>query len=103
MNAPDDVTLVGFAELSATVVRARLLAAHERFWDVDTRPLHHPVWFDHLALATGARVVKAVARPGNTAAVAFHTALGASAHLSRDHSGPGQDRLVLTRPLRSAG
>ena len=46
MSAPDDVTLVGFAELSATVVRARLLAAHERFWDVDTRPLHHPVWFD---------------------------------------------------------
>jgi GNAT superfamily N-acetyltransferase len=46
VTAPDDVPLVGFAELSATVVRARLLAAHDRFWDVDTRPLHHPVWFD---------------------------------------------------------
>jgi hypothetical protein len=40
-----------------------------------------------------------VTRPENVAAVAFHTALGASAHLSRDHDGSGQDRLVLTRPL----
>ncbi|MGY1692919.1 GNAT family N-acetyltransferase [Geodermatophilus sp. SYSU D01105] len=46
MTTPDDVTLVGLAELSATVVRARLLAAHDRFWDVDTRALHDPVWFD---------------------------------------------------------
>jgi GNAT superfamily N-acetyltransferase len=42
----DRVDLVGFAELSATVVRARLLAAHDRFWDTDTRALHDPVWFD---------------------------------------------------------
>jgi hypothetical protein len=28
---PADVALVGFAELSAPVVRARLLAAHDRF------------------------------------------------------------------------
>jgi ribosomal protein S18 acetylase RimI-like enzyme len=40
-----DVQIVSFAELSATPVRARLLAAHDRFWDTDTRPLHHPVWF----------------------------------------------------------
>ena len=154
MTGPGDVALVGFAELSAPVVRARLLAAHDRFWDVDTRPLHHPVWFDQfggfgalarsadgedvgyllgvvtadrlaylhllavrddrrrtglgrrlvrwfddLALATGARVVQAVARPEDTAAVAFHTALGAGAHLSRDRAGPGGHRLVLTRPL----
>ena len=154
MSTPDDVTLVGFAELSATVVRARLLAAHERFWDVDTRPLHHPVWFDQfggfgalarsaagedvgyvlgvvtadrlaylhllavrddrrrtglghrleawfddLARDTGARVVQAVARPENITAVAFHTALGASAHLARNRAGPGEDRLVLTRSL----
>jgi GNAT superfamily N-acetyltransferase len=46
VSAPDDVALVGLAELSATVVRARLLAAHDRFWDVDTRSLHDPVWFD---------------------------------------------------------
>jgi GNAT superfamily N-acetyltransferase len=154
VSAPDDVPLVGFAELSAPVVRTRLLAAHDRFWDVDTRPLHHPVWFDQfggfgtlarsaagedvgyllgvvtadrlaylhllavrddrrrtglgrrlvawfddLARDTGARVVQAVARPENTAAVAFHTALGASAHLSQDRVGPGEDRLVLTRSL----
>ena len=157
MTTPDDVGLVGFAELSATAVRARLLDAHDRFWDADARTLHHPVWFhqfggfgalartsggedvgyvlgvvtaerlaslhllavradrrrsglgrrlcrwfDDLAVSTGARVVQAVARPDNTAAVAFHTALGASAHLSRDHAGPGADRVVLTRSLPAA-
>ena len=153
MTAPDDVALVGFAELSAPVVRARLLAAHDRFWGVDTRTLHHPVWFDqfggfgvlarsagedvgyllgvvtadrlaylhllavrddrrrtgldrrlvrwfdHLALATGARVVQVVIRPDDAAAVAFHTALGAGAHRVQDRAGPGEDRLVLTRSL----
>ena len=148
------VTVVGLAEMSAGAVRARLLADHDRFWDTDTRALHHPVWFhqfggfgalaldgdedvgyvlgavtadglaylhllavredrrrtglgrrlcawfDDLAAATGARAVQAVTRPANTAAVAFHTALGASAHLSRDDAAPGQDRLVLTRPPR---
>jgi ribosomal protein S18 acetylase RimI-like enzyme len=134
-----------------------LLDAHDRFWDADTRALHHPVWFhqfggfgalattsggedvgyvlgvvtadrlaylhllavradsrrsglggrlcrwfDDLAARTGARVVQAVARPDNTAALAFHTALGASAHLSRDHAGPGADRVVLTRSLPPA-
>ena len=157
MTAQDDIRVVGLAELSATAVRARLLDAHDRFWDVDTRALHHPVWFhqfggfgalartsggedvgyvlgvvtadrlaylhllavradrrrsglgrrlcrwfDDLAASTGARVVQAVARPDNTAAVAFHTALGASAHLSRDHAGPGADRVVLTRSLPAA-
>ena len=150
----DDISLVGFAELSATTVRARLLDAHDRFWDSDTRGLHHPVWFhqfggfgavavdsggddlgyvlgvvtadrlaylhllavradrrrsgvgarlcrwfDELAVSTGARVVQAVTRPDNTAALAFHAALGASTHLSRDHAGPGADRVVLTRSL----
>jgi GNAT superfamily N-acetyltransferase len=150
----DDLRIVGFSELSATTVRARLLDAHDRFWDTDTRALHHPVWFhqfggfgalamsaagedvgyvlgvvtadrlaylhllavrddhrrsglgtrlcgwfDQLAVSTGARVVQAVARPENAAALAFHTALGASPHLSRDHAGPGADRVVLTRSL----
>jgi GNAT superfamily N-acetyltransferase len=150
----DDIEIVGLAELSATAVRARLLDEHDRFWDTDTRALHHPVWFhqfggfgalartaggedvgyllgvvtadrlaylhllavrddhrrtgivrrlcawfDDLAVTTGARVVQAVARPDDTAAVAFHTALGASAHVSRDHAGPGADRVVLTRSL----
>jgi GNAT superfamily N-acetyltransferase len=154
VTVPDDVPLVGFAELSASVVRTRLLAAHDRFWDVDTRPLHHPVWFDQfggfgtlarsaggedvgyllgvvtadrlaylhllavrddrrrtglgrrlvrafdeLALATGARVVQAVAHPEDAAAVALHTGLGASAHLVQDRDGPGEHRLVLTRSL----
>jgi GNAT superfamily N-acetyltransferase len=152
-----DVTVVGIAELSATALRARLLAEHDRFWDTDTRALHDPVWFhpfggfgavarsaagedvgyvlgvvtadrlaylhllavrddcrgaglgrrlchwfDEVAVSTGARAVQAVTRPDDAAAVAFHTALGASAHLSRDHAGPGQDRLVLTRPPSSS-
>ena len=150
----EDIRVVGLSELSATTVRARLLDAHDRFWDTDTRALHHPVWFhqfggfgalamspdgedvgyvlgvvtadrlaylhllavrddhrrtglgarlsrwfDELAVSTGARVVQAVARPENAAALAFHTALGASTHLSRDHAGPGADRVVLTRSL----
>ena len=150
----EDIRVVGFSELSATTVRARLLDGHDRFWDTDTRALHHPVWFhqfggfgalamspdgedvgyvlgvvtadrlaylhllavrddhrraglgmrlsrwfDELAVSTGARVVQAVARPENAAALAFHTALGASPHLSRDHAGPGADRVVLTRSL----
>ena len=149
-----DLRVVGLSELSATTVRARLLAAHDRFWDTDTRALHHPVWFhqfggfgavamsedgedvgyvlgvvtadrlaylhllavredrrasglgrrlavwfDELAVSTGARVVQAITSPGNTPALAFHTALGASTHLSRDHAGPGADRIVLTRSL----
>jgi ribosomal protein S18 acetylase RimI-like enzyme len=56
-------------------------------------------WFDELATRTGARAVQAVARPDNDAALAFHRALGAGAHLSRDHAGPGADRVVLTRSL----
>ena len=159
MNAPspDDVTVVGIAELSATALRERLLAAHDRFWDVDTRALHHPVWFhqfggfgavarstdgedvgyvlgvvtadrlaylhllavrgdrrrsglarrlvrwfDDLAASTGARVVQAVTRPDDTATLALHIGLGASTHLSVDHAGPGEDRLVLTRSLTPA-
>ncbi|UOY01601.1 GNAT family N-acetyltransferase [Blastococcus sp. PRF04-17] len=152
MTAPD--VIVGFPELSATVVRARLLAAHDRFWDTDHRALHDPVWFhqfggfgalamsaddedvgyllgavtadglaylhvlavrddrrgtgleqrlgdwfDQLAISIGARFVQAVARPDDTAAVAFHTALGATGHPSSDHAGPGEDRVVLTRAL----
>jgi GNAT superfamily N-acetyltransferase len=159
VSAPraDDVTVVGIAELSATALRDRLLAAHDRFWETDTRGLHDPVWFhqfggfgavalgghgedvgyvlgvvtadglaylhllavrddrrggglgrrlcawfDDVAASTGARAVQAVCRPDDTPAVAFHSALGAAAHLSRDHAGPGQDQLVLTRSLRSA-
>ncbi|HLM07156.1 MAG TPA: GNAT family N-acetyltransferase [Blastococcus sp.] len=43
---PADVAIVGLSELSATVIRARLLDAHDRFWDTDTRTLHDPVWFN---------------------------------------------------------
>lgn len=56
-------------------------------------------WFDALAASIGARAVQAVTRPDNDAALAFHRSLGAGAHLSRDHAGPGADRVVLTRSL----
>lgn len=56
-------------------------------------------WFDELTAGTGARAVQAVTRPDNDAALAFHRALGASEHLSREHAGPGADRVVLTRSL----
>ena len=146
--------VVCLSELSASTVRERLLRAHDRFWDTDTRALHDPVWFhqfggfgavamdpagddvgyllgavtadrlaylhlltvredrrrsgvgarlcrwfDELAVSTGARAVQAVTRPEDAPALAFHEALGATAHLSRDHAGPGVDRLVLTRFL----
>jgi GNAT superfamily N-acetyltransferase len=151
-----EVRLVGFAELSATAVRARLLDRHDRFWDADRRDLHDPVWFhqcggfgalalgagdedlgyvlgvvtadrlaylhllavrddhrrsglgrrlvgwfDELALTAGARVVQAVVDPGNGPALALHTGLGASVHVSKDHGGPGEDRVVLTRSLHA--
>jgi ribosomal protein S18 acetylase RimI-like enzyme len=154
MTSPDHIAVVGLAELSATAVRARLLDAHDRFWDTDTRALHHPVWFhqfggfgalartaggedvgyvlgvvtadrlaylhllavradsrrsglarrlcewfDHLGASVGARAVQAVTRPDNAPALALHRALGASEHLSADHAGPGDDRVVLTRSL----
>ena len=58
-------------------------------------------WFDDLALSTGARVVQAVTRPDNAAALAFHTALGASAHLSarprRTRRGPRRPDPVARR------
>jgi GNAT superfamily N-acetyltransferase len=150
----DGIGIVGLAELSATAVRARLLEAHDRFWDTDTGALHDPVWFhqfggfgalartadgedagyvlgavtadrlavlhllavrddhrrsglgrrlcswfDDLARSTGARIVQAVARPDDAAALALLRALGASEHLSVGHAGAGADRVVLTRSL----
>ena len=150
----DGIRIVGLSELSAPTVRTRLLDAHDRFWDTDTRELHHPVWFhqfggfgavamspegdalgyvlgavtadrlaylhllavrddrrrsglggrlcgwfDQLAVSTGARAVQAVTHPEDAPALALHGALGATAHLSRDHAGPGADRIVLTRGL----
>jgi GNAT superfamily N-acetyltransferase len=61
----DELRLVGFEELSAGALRARLLAARDRFWagtalpDDAVRALHDPVWFHPLggfgalALAAG--------------------------------------------------
>ena len=47
MTAPGapEIALIGLSELSATALRARLLDAHDRFWQADARALHDPVWF----------------------------------------------------------
>lgn len=55
--------------------------------------------FESLARTRGATSLKAIALPGNEATAAFHAALGFSAALVRDYSGPGVDRLVFTRQI----
>ena len=65
MTEPDALSVVGLAELSATAVRARLLDAHDRFWDTDTRALRHPVWF-HQFGGFGARRGRPAARTSAT-------------------------------------
>jgi GNAT superfamily N-acetyltransferase len=74
----------------------------------------HPQWrhcgvaaslverFAALAAAAGARVVQAVAAPGDAAALALGARFGASVASSPGHAGPDADRVLLTRavPLR---
>jgi GNAT superfamily N-acetyltransferase len=55
--------------------------------------------FSRLASDVGARAVQAVAHPHDRAALGLAERFGASTHLSRDHAGPGADRIVLTRSL----
>jgi GNAT superfamily N-acetyltransferase len=74
----------------------------------------HPAWrrrgvatrllerFAQLAAGCGARVAQAVVRPDDDAVRALAARFSASEALSRDHAGPGADRLVLTVPLPPA-
>lgn len=55
--------------------------------------------FFELASAAGRDVVTCITAPENEASVAFHTALGFSASLQRDHAGPGADKMVFRRRL----
>jgi hypothetical protein len=59
--------------------------------------------FAGLAASTGARVIQAVAVPGDTAVLALGARLGASPAPSPGHAGPGADRVLLTRLLPLAG
>ena len=55
--------------------------------------------FASLATAVGARVVQAVVPVGDPALTALADRWAAQPTLSLGHAGPGDDRLVLTRPL----
>ena len=71
----------------------------------------HPAWrgrgvavrllerFSALATAVGARVVQAVAPPGDAAVRGLARRLGAREAHSPAHAGPGADRLLFTRSL----
>jgi GNAT superfamily N-acetyltransferase len=57
-------------------------------------------WFFDRARAVGARRVKCVTSPANTASRAFHGRLGfAASPVLPDYDGPGLDRVAFTRSL----
>lgn len=58
--------------------------------------------FADLAADCGARAAQAVVLLDDSASRALAARLGAHVALSPGHAGPGQDRLVLTRPLPMA-
>lgn len=55
--------------------------------------------FIDAASAAGASRLKAITSPANTGSIAFHRSLGFAAEVVEDYDGPGQDRVVFTRPL----
>ncbi len=56
--------------------------------------------FLEAAAAAGRTSVRAVAHPSDARALGFHEALGFAAEsIARDFEGPGEDRVVLVRPL----
>lgn len=60
--------------------------------------LLHTAFLEH-ARSRGALRVEAITTPANGGSVAFHRRLGFAARLVTDYAGPGQDRVLLTRPL----
>jgi GNAT superfamily N-acetyltransferase len=100
---PDD-TDAGY--LLGVVSADRLAVVHA----LAVRPVHRRTGlatalldrFAGLAAAVGARAVQAVVPPGDPGAQALAATFGASAALSPDHAGPGEDRVVLTRLLPPA-
>ena len=155
-----ELRLVGFEELSAGLLRERLLADRASFWcgsalpDDAVRALHDPVFFHQfggfgavartpddrdagyllgvvtadrlavvhalavhrrwrgggvavallqrfagLAASVGARVVQAVAPPGDDRLAEMARRFGAHGTPSPAHAGPGQDRLLYTWSL----
>ncbi|MBO9531763.1 MAG: GNAT family N-acetyltransferase [Solirubrobacteraceae bacterium] len=57
------------------------------------------VAFADRAAGLGAFELRAITRPGNTRSRAFHTALGFEERMAPDYSGPGEDRIVFSKPI----
>jgi GNAT superfamily N-acetyltransferase len=55
--------------------------------------------FINAARAGGANRLKAITSTTNAGSIAFHRSLGFAAEIVEDYAGPGQDRVVFTRPL----
>jgi len=55
--------------------------------------------FVEAARAAGANRLKAITSPTNAGSIAFHRSLGFAAAVVEDYAGPGQPRVVFTRPL----
>lgn len=55
--------------------------------------------FFELARAAGRGVVTCITAPENGTSIAFHVALGFSAHLYPDHAGPRADRIIFRADL----
>lgn len=51
----------------------------------------------------GAQRVEAITSTTNIGSIAFHQRLGFSADVVQDYAGPGQDRVLLSRPLLPDG
>lgn len=55
--------------------------------------------FELRASGREVQAVKAITRPGNTRSRAFHGAIGFEEEFVPDYAGPGDDRIVLRKPL----
>jgi ribosomal protein S18 acetylase RimI-like enzyme len=59
--------------------------------------------FEKLARERGAVALKAITRPANQTAIAFHRSLGMADTEVDDYSGEGQARLIFRRELDTPG
>lgn len=80
---------VGYVHLIATRDDARGTGLGRRLYAA----------FIDAARAGGANRLKAITSTANAGSIAFHRGLGFVAETVEDYDGPGQDRVVFTRPL----
>lgn len=82
-------TRVGYIHLVATREDARGRGLARALYDGFTDRMR----------ATGATGLKAITTAQNTGSIAFHHRLGFTDELVTNYSGPGADRVVLSKPL----